>query len=348
MGTSHIPVRADLTALLFPTGGYLWPGMGSDLEGTRHGALLDRIDATLGTLGVAEGALRRLMAGDGQARRARCDGGWVWTGDFPLSMVAQMALGIALARELVERHGAPCVLVGESMGEIAAYCAAEALSLEEATLLTYRWAKDLQSASDALGLRMAVVEDLDENELAELALSLQSQVVVAEAAHLFVVALPASNLDALDREVSRRGGRILVSNNPCAAHEPRLAGQAETWRAHERFLEKLAFRAPALPLISTLAPGQPLSDPGSLRRNRVDTTFMRVRWDETLALLPSLGVRDLVQLGPISSAYSLKKLRSEDTRLAHVRVHVVATLAAVQALPARPPPPPSISPSTRI
>ena len=162
-------LRADQTALSFPTGGYHFPGMGADVEASAHRELFDRVEATLCTMGVAAGSLRALMAGANQAKRNKTERGWEWSGDFPLSMVAQMALGVVLAREFVQRHGAPRVLVGESMGELAAYCAAGALSLEDATRLTWRWAKDLRIASDELSLRMAVVEELEQDELAPFA-----------------------------------------------------------------------------------------------------------------------------------------------------------------------------------
>lgn len=328
-------LRSDQTALLFPTGGYHWPGMGADVDNSPHRVLFDAADAALADLGVPAGSLRRHMAGADQARRARGETGWEWTGDFPLSMVAQMALGVALARDFMDRYGPPRVLTGESMGELAAYCAAGALSLEETTLLTYRWARDLQTASDALGLRMAVVEDLDEGEFSRVSARLQANVVVSEAPGLFVVALPRARMDELDSEVAGRGGRTLVSNNPCAAHEPRLNDGAEVrpiWEEHERFLESLRFTPPEALLLSTLRPAEPLSQPRALRRNRADTTFLRVRWGETIAALPALGVRRLVQFGPPSSGYAIKKLRASDPSLAHVRIRIVSTLDGVAAL----------------
>jgi len=331
------PFRAAQAALLFPTGGYHWPGMGSDVDRTAGREVFDRVDAALVSEGAPPGALRRLMAGEDQARRQRDAAGWSWSGDFPLSMVAQMALGAALAEAFEARHGTPAVLAGESMGELAAYCAAGALPLEPAALLTHRWAGALQSASDALGLRMAVVEDLEEEQFQPIAAALEAHVVVSEAPRLFVAALPAARLDELDREVARRGGRTLVSNNPCAAHEPRLAKSAEIWEEHARFLEALPFTLPRIPIVSTLHPGEPLDSPGALRTNRADTSFLRVRWDETLAGLPALGVRHFVLFGPPSAGYALKRLRALDPRLARVRVHVVGTLEGVDALPARTP-----------
>jgi malonyl CoA-acyl carrier protein transacylase len=317
------------TALLFPTGGYHWPGMGADVETTPRREIFDRVETALLPMGVAPGSLRRLMAGHGQAGRVRRQGGWSWAGEFPLSMVAQMALGVALAQAFIDRYGPPCLLAGESMGELAAYCVAGALSLEQTAELTYRWAADLQKASDRLGLRMAVIEDLAETEVERLPSHLQAHVVVAESRHLLVVALPGDSLEALDREVILRGGHILVSNNPCAAHEPRLAAAAEIWEAHDRFLSTLSFHPPRIPVCSTLNPGEFLAGADTLRSNRVDTTLRRVRWDETLRGLPALGVRRVIQFGPASCGYALRKFRAEEPSFAAVRISIVATLAAL-------------------
>lgn len=320
------------TALLFPAGGYLWPGMGADLEGSARQSVVDRVDEALATQGVRRGSLRRVMAGDRQARRDRDADGWRWTGDFPLSMAAQFTLGTALAQEFIDRHGPPGALAGESMGELAAGAAAEAISLEEAAMLTYRWAQDLVAASDLLRLRMAVVEDLDESQIAALPPDLGANVVVSEAPGLQIMALPLHQLDQLDREVGRLHGRTIVSNNHCAAHEPRLAAAGEIWEEHERFLDRLTFRPPRIPLAATLHPPGFHETATQLRRNRSDTTFVRVRWSEAIAALADRGIGRLVMLGPPSSGYALRKLRAADPALAHIRIKVAGTLAAIEGL----------------
>lgn len=317
------------TAFLYPTGGYQWPGMGAEIAGSRWRHVIDRVEAALLGLDVPRGALPRLMAGENQARRERAQDGWRWTGDFPLSMVAQTALGVSLSLARIELHGPPAMVAGESMGELAAMCIAGGLSIEETVVLTYRWARDLAKASDRLGLRMSVVEGLDEGETNRLAADVEANIVVSESTHLFVVALPAHRLDELERVVAARGGRSLVSSNHCAAHEPRLASDAATWDAHERFLRGLAFAPPAIPLPSTLHPGTLLGTADALRRNRVETSFHRVRWHETLLHLREQGIGRFILFGPMSCGYALKKLRAEDDRLAGVRIKIIPSLTMV-------------------
>jgi malonyl CoA-acyl carrier protein transacylase len=318
---------AQETALLFPNGGYHWPGMGADIAATPRREVFARAEAALRPHGVSSGSLLRLMAGENQARRVRTPEGWTWDGDFPLSMVAEMALGVALAQAWVEHHGPPRLLAGESMGELAAYAVAGALSLEEAARLTHRWATALQLASDRLNLRMAVIEDLPIEEVAALPAHLEASVVVTEAPGLCVVAVPAAHLHDLDREVTRRGGHTLVSNNPCAAHEPRLADSRDVWKTHSGLLATLAFSPPRMTLLATLDPGATLETPADLRANRDETTFRRVRWGETLRQLPDLGVRRVVIFGPSSAGYAFKKLRAGVPECAGLRLGVIGNLA---------------------
>jgi len=317
------------TALLFPTGGYQWPGMGADLEEPPHRDGLDRIEAALEPLGVAPGALRALMTGPGQSRRSFEGDRWVWSGDFPLSMVAQFAVGSLLGRALIARHGPPRATAGESMGELAAYAVAGVLSLEEGARLTWRWARHLQNASDPLGLRMAVVEDIPEQDFRRFAGPLQANVVVGESPGLFVVALPVRSIAGLEAEVSRRGGRLLVSSNACAAHEPRLGESAAIWAAHDDELRSITFERPAFPLFSTLHPRALLQEPEELRENRRQTTFVRVRWDDTLRAMAAWGIERFVQIGPPSSGYAVKKLRGQDTGLRQCRIKIIGTLAGL-------------------
>jgi len=138
-------------------------------------------------------------------------------------MVAQMSLGVALSRAYIAKHGPPHVLAEKAWVSSPPIASPARFLWRKTAQLTYRWARDLATVSDRLDLRMAVVEDLDEDTWNGIRRPVQANLVVSESAHLFVAALPSRHLDELDREVTGRGGRTLVSNNPCAAHEPRLA-----------------------------------------------------------------------------------------------------------------------------
>lgn len=324
---------AQETALLFPTGGNVWPGMGEDLDRPElFGPAIDRVEHLLARHGVPRGALRRLMAGEGQMKRAADETGWSWQGDFPLSMAAQTVVGACLGQAFVDEHGPPRVVAGESMGEWAAYAVAGALSLEQAALVAWRWAHALEAASRELGLRMAVIEALTEDEVDGVIAPHQGRIVVAETPTLFVVSLPLERLAELQRDVVARGATLLVSSNPCVAHDARLAACREIWNGYEVFVQELELGPTRLTLLGALHPGRRLRSPAELRRNLIATTTTRVRWGDLVRLLPRLGVRRLWQLAVPTRAYVLERLRGEDPALEGLAIRAVRSLQAIHRL----------------
>ncbi|MCC6749110.1 MAG: AMP-binding protein [Deltaproteobacteria bacterium] len=326
------------TALVFPTGGSHWPGMGADLELEEEGReLLARAEAALALEGVPKGALRALMIGAGQAERVQQAEGFRWSGDFPLSVAAQTTVSVALARAFARTYGAPSLVLGESMGELAAYAVSGTLAFEDAVRVSYRLAQALARASDHLGhFRMAVVEQLPAEKLAPICDAVGARVVISESPTLFVVGLMLDHLPQLEAAVSAAGARVLVSNNPCVAHDPRLAADVKTWTEYRALVEGLALHPPTTPIASALEPGRLLEDEHALRQNLLDTVTSAVRWGETVATLPDRGVELLLQLGANASAYALEKLRAEGELPEATRIASVGTLGGVETLDALP------------
>lgn len=318
------------TALVFPPGGAHWPGMGSDLElYDNYQAVLEEAEAGLRSMDVAPGSLQRLMAGENQMTRSFEEAGWQWRGDFPLSVAAQTVLGVALGRAFIAVQGKPGAIAGESMGEIAAYCVAGALDLSDAVILAYHWARAYQKASAALGLKMAVVDALTQEQIDEVAPNLGIQIVVFESKTLFVVALPEENLTQLESTATNMGGRALISNNPCAAHDPRLKGQPQLWQAHLDLIQTLKLHPPSLPLLSVLQAATELNTEHALRDNLLHLSFTPIHWGDTIRALPGLGIRNVLQLGIFSRPYSLERMQDEYPSLQNMRVKGIKTVAGI-------------------
>lgn len=328
------PLEGARVALTFPTGGSHFPGMGAELALDPEGAeLLGRAEAALAELGVPRGALTALMEGPGQAERLRDAAGYSWRGDFPLSVAAQTLLSVALARGFERRFGAPAVVAGESMGEVAAYCASGALELEPALQLAVLQARALAAVSDALGLRMAVVESLAESDLATLRAELDARVVIAEAPGLCVLALPARHLLTLEERAAALGGRALVSNNPCAAHDPRLELDLPPRQAFLDFVRDLPLRPARTPVASVLEPGRLLREPAELRANLVTAFSAPLAWAKTVeALAHPRDLQAILTLGSGSSALALERLQSQGALPAALRLHSLAGVAALEAV----------------
>ncbi len=312
--------------------------MADDLD--RPGAFaswVDRAEATLHDAGAPRGSLRATLRGDGQIKRVAGESGWQWVGDFGMSMAAQTVVGACLGEAFLRAVGPPGVVAGESMGECAAYCVAGALPVEQAALLAYRWARALKAASDALGLRMAVVENVVGERLAPLMVRHDAAIVVVEAPTLVVLSVPIANLPALQQDVLREGGNLLVSSNDCVAHDPRLRTCTSVWEAHEAFLRGLPLSAPRLRIVSAVGGRGVLRTAADLLENLVRTTSTRVEWSLLVQSLPALNIRQLWQLGVPSKAYALDKLRSEDPVVTPLRVRAIRT-ASMIARSSWPPP----------
>jgi len=311
--------------------------MGADLDlhpEYRH--IIDCADAALESVGVSSGDLRRLMAGGQQALRTKEQNGWVWRGDFPLSVAAQTVVGCCLASAFTSIYGPPTGVIGESMGEMAAYHAAGAISIQQAVVIAYRFARTLACASDQLGLRMAVIENVPDKRLRALMAEYEGQIVLRESLSLVVAALPAAFLQRLETAAAEAGGRALVSNNPCAAHEPRLADAPGILSPYVEFLQLLALKPTVLPLYSALRPGAVLRDVDSLRRNLIDTITTPLRWTETLLEISNLTKCALLVLGGNTIAYGLEKLRAEQGLPAATRIESVSKLEQLELLDALP------------
>jgi acyl transferase domain-containing protein len=304
--------------------------MGDDLDRAgAFGAWVDRSEAALQEAGARSGSLRATLRGDDQIKRVATESGWQWVGDFGMSMAAQTVVGACLGEAFLRAFGPPGVVAGESMGECAAYSVAGALPVEQAAVLAYRWARALKTASDGLGLRMAVVEDVAAVRLAPLMARYDAVVVVVEAPRLVVLSVPIVNLSALQREVQHEGGNLRVSSNDCVAHDPRLRAWSGVWEEHEAFLRGLPLRAPTLPIVSAVGGRGRLRTTADLLDNLVCTTSTRVEWSMLIRNMPALDIRHVWQLGVPTKPYALEKLRSEDPVVTSLRVRAIRTASMI-------------------
>ncbi|MDB4966668.1 MAG: uncharacterized protein JWN44_2357, partial [Myxococcales bacterium] len=218
---------------------------------------------------------------------------------------ALFALEVALYRVFEAWGVAPDVLVGHSIGEIAAAHVAGVLSLGDACTLVKARGRLMQAlpaggAMVSLQASEAEVRPLLTSSVDIASLNGPTATVIGgdEAAVLEI----ARRFEAQGRKTSR----LRVSH---AFHSPRMDGMLAEFA---RVVAGLRFSAPAIPIVSTVAVGADLATPdywvGHARR--------AVRFVDAMRTLEAEGVTTFVELGPqgVLSAMGPACLTSERAR----------------------------------
>ncbi|GAB3213757.1 acyltransferase domain-containing protein [Marinactinospora thermotolerans] len=260
-----------------------WAGMGSDL--------VDSIPAGAETLARID-SLFRAESGFGlvqmlrEARERPVD-------DLAVVQPLIFAVQVAIARTLLTHGLRPDLVVGYSMGEIAAAHVAGALTLSDAVRVMYHRSR-LLAATPAGGRMLVARGDTATTERA-----------CAESAGAVSIAALSSpgesvltgDADALRRLVERwepEGLRCRWVRIDAASHSPAVEGVLDELRG---CLRDVRPRAPRLRWVSTVDPDPavaPWADPCYWARNLREP----VRFAPVVAALLDEGVRMFVEIGP--------------------------------------------------
>ncbi|MFI5928414.1 type I polyketide synthase [Micromonospora sp. NPDC051543] len=266
---------------VFSGQGSQYPGMGLDLY---------RADPTMrATLDECDALTRRIAGWSLLDELGRRTGSRLSETRF--AQPAIFAIQIGLSRLWARWGVPPDSVVGHSMGEVAAACAAGALPLEDALRVIVLRGELLQPASGS-GRMAAIALSADE---VTAAIERYAEVVIAavNGPRSVVVAGPAAAVDRLLADLTAAGVRCVPLAGDYAFHSPAVSAYGDEL---ERRLDGLTIAEPRVPMLSSVDPTGvvPEFGPAYWGRNVREPVLFWPAIDRLLSRRPAV----FVELGP--------------------------------------------------
>ena len=256
-------------------------------QGGQHSAMFDVIagnsDAA-SVLAVADGIL------------GAATGDVVKSADIDRNGVAQPLICAAiLSRWQILKHELPkpTLVLGYSVGEVAAHAVAESYSIQDCLRLAARRAALMDDASPPNAGLIAIL-GMNEVQIRALCDESGTELAIVNAATHFVLGGPSPCLGAAARVARSRGARTVRLKVGVPAHTSWLRPAA---LAFERELGKLALASPRIPILAGVD--------GHLVRNASDgkaslaaQIAQAVHWRRCISHAVELGISVFLELGP--------------------------------------------------
>ncbi len=225
----------------------------------------------------------------------------------------------AILADLLRQRGAtPAVVAGHSLGEYGALYAAGVFEFSVGLRLVQRRAELMAQTSEGA---MAALMGFDRGEL-EGAIAQTEGVVLANdnnPGQVVISGTPEAVEQIMATVKSKRAVKLNVSG---AFHSPLMAPAA---REFQDVLEAVEFQSAQIPVLSNVDPTL-ATDGATLKARLCQQMTGSVRWREISLALPTLGITQVVEVGPGAVLTGLIKRTCKELSLANV-----GTLAQLEA-----------------
>jgi len=239
------------------------------------------------------------------------------------------AINLICCRALAERGITADYVVGHSLGEYSALCAAGVLSVEDTLALVHTRGQLMQREAELHPGAMAAVLGLDRQAVEAILAQVSGLGPVTVANHNSRTQIVISGTEAaLTRAgalVSEQGGKVVPLKVSGAMHSPLMANAVADFAA---VMAKTTFFPPRLPIIFNVTASEE-NHPDRIRAIMARQIAEPVRWLETIDLLVARDVRVFIEVGPKKVLSGLlKKILPREHAAAIYQVEDPGTLAA--------------------
>jgi [acyl-carrier-protein] S-malonyltransferase len=231
----------------------------------------------------------------------------------PNTQPALMTVSIAVVRVLLKQSGKTLpdiasLVAGHSLGEYAALCTAESLTLADTARLLRKRGEAMQKAVPVGLGGMAALIGVDVAIAQEIATAAAgSEVCCAANDNANGQVVISGHMSAIDRAIAiaaERGFKRSVKLPVSAPfHSPLMQPAADIMK---EALDHVNLRAPIVPLIANVT-AQPVSNPDEIRDLLVKQVTGSVRWRESVLAMKEQGIGQLVECGAGSVLAGLTK-----------------------------------------
>lgn len=205
-------------------------------------------------------------------------------------------------------------VVGHSLGEYVALFASGVLSYKDALYLVKKRGEFMNEEAIKQGGSMAAVIGLSAEELLSIIKSINSECEIANdnTDVQKVISGSVNDVDKLIEELKKHNKKAIKLKVSGAFHSRFMFGASEKMKEE---LIKVEFKKPRVDFISNVIADID-ENPELIRENLVNQIYKTVKWNDSVKLMISNGVNEIVEIGPSSVLTNMIK-RSYENVVTH-------------------------------